>query len=254
MKITNENIDKLGIKLEIEVPDEIKRDGIFYEGVKIGYPKTGDMCCSVQLNIGHVYDKWEERNPNSFLYLILREIPRPTREWLDKRSMVASEKPVVCAEDDIVFQEGEIWRVCEIDEHLISKRRYHLTERKKEFKKEWVCKFQCKFYHRSGCTSPDNSGCDNICCLKSTPIPEPERRTLYDVMNEVYKDIGINMGIPKDMMTEPEKEVHTSCEGCDSHSPHSSTDNCFGCSVLKHTHTIEKTHWTPITKCPKCGK
>ena len=126
MKITNENIDKLGIKLEINVPDEIVRDGIYYEIQDLRPAKKGEYILHWNYS---VYKATEDIKDS---IVVLRPIPRPTQEWLDELDWATSEKPVIVKFKDTIYVEdgyGAHMRWISEYDDLIGKRRYHLTER-----------------------------------------------------------------------------------------------------------------------------
>ena len=117
-----------------------------------------------------------------------------------------SERPEVVRKGDEIYMKeccGQYaMTVCAYHVGLIGRRRFKLTERVREVKKEWVNigKNQfCKYYHYTGCKMPADFKCDFKCWQ---PIPAPA------------------------------KEVHTSCEICGDQ-PESLTtrlicDRCFG--------------------------
>ena len=181
MKLTNENINKLGIGLEIEVPDEIQdRDGKWYEVIGWRLPKKDEEYFAKEDGsvltacLAHENKKDTERP-------ILRQIIKPTKEWLAKNEWRASEKPMIVKVGDKIYEcEGtngwrEICNRCPICKDLIGKRRFILTKVEKVelppklpptcFEKYWFG-------------------------LNDLPLPKPEGKNINQIVNHHWSDGG----------------------------------------------------------------
>ena len=116
-----------GVEIEIEVPDEIEREGVFYE------PIAYRPFCSREWWYSQASERvWQGGGRSYFPEIILAEIPRPTQEWLDEHDWMTTEKPaIVIFKDTIYVKDGYGSHMRWISEYddLIGKRRYHLTER-----------------------------------------------------------------------------------------------------------------------------
>ena len=185
MKLTEKNIKELGIGLEIEVPDEIQdRDGKWYEVIGWRLPKKDEEYFAKEDGsvltacLAHENKKDTERP-------ILREIPKPTQEWLDKNGYTASEKPIELKYNNVKvvqfydnikddsFQEHSIDGFSHRD--LIGKRRFILTKGEKVelppklpptcFEKYWFG-------------------------LNDLPLPKPEGKNINQIVNHHWSDGG----------------------------------------------------------------
>jgi len=117
-----------GVNINIEIPDEIERDEIFYEVVRIRRPMNGEKYCDSD---GDVFLKAECLKYTSHVP-ILREIPRPSADWCNAGNHVASKKPVVVKYNDTIYTEDTYGKhlrwICK-DDPLIGKRRFTLKEK-----------------------------------------------------------------------------------------------------------------------------
>ena len=265
MKITKDNIDILD-DVCIEIPDEIERDGRFWEPVGYGMGSIGEYLYTE----GEEVKLLEENYP--FNRPILREIPRPSAPWLIGNNKTASERPEVVKHGDLIY-DHEYLRAVRVSASampngLIGKRRFILEEKVK------VSLLPCPWCGQipeienlggSDCILHINNDCPvspvkgwSVCVWnkRATPIPKPAKEKdlplcdkcgaantkTVNVCDVCWDKICIKP------VPEPAKEVHTSCEGCRTKELEENAAPCIGCSEKVQEAKYIRRNWTPLPK------
>jgi hypothetical protein len=107
MKIFDERGKQVG---EIEKPEPVEQDGVWYEAVEYRAPKEGDNYISYTgMVVTAIFDDY----PKS--HWIMRPIPTPTSEQLKAIGMkLRDDSPVECKNDEIIW--GGL-SACRLDPH-----------------------------------------------------------------------------------------------------------------------------------------
>jgi hypothetical protein len=169
MKPLKGTIDGIEIDIPMPEPEELVKNGVWYEIVKFGLPKNKTYFFNtINLSIYQASYDWNGKDGAVDCRLLLAQIPKPTQDQLGKINLeLDGDRPMECKENDFVWIDEVINEEISKGSHRIGskysgchhfgKLRWHLKP--KEHKE--------KHYGCYGCAhSPSSDPTDNVCCLR----------------------------------------------------------------------------------------